>query len=223
MRLSPSFHLNRPHPFHSRQRPGETPAGRYPLRNRATPDEVRTRKVPARGPVILTQGKPPPAKKAVDPLDALLREKRLADSRNQGEEARRQADNALAKKHMLDEMETNNSDDEATLRVSTDPFGLMTPPGDDSPVEEAEGARLLGNKRGKAVHNILEGDRKKEQVAMRYEQTLGVPLWRDDEEEAMDSDLSPPTFSSKSPMLEVFSDAISRQGAKLSNQHAFSC
>ncbi|KAF9033277.1 acetyl-CoA synthetase-like protein [Hymenopellis radicata] len=190
----------------------ETPAGRYPLRNHTSPEsQGRTRKAPARGPVILTKGRAPPVKKAVNPIDGLLREKRRADQKHIGEEARNQADIALARKHMLDEMDYDGDDDQPTSRIGVDPFGLRAPPGDEG-VNSADGELLLGKKRGKAVANIIESDRRTEEVAQRQEQTFGVALWEDDSGDLfMDSDLTAPDFSVEHPMFKAFSEAIARQ------------
>ncbi len=174
--------------------------------------------------MILTQGRAPPAKKAVNPIEGLLREKRRADQKHTGEEARNQADIALARKHMLDEMDYDGDDDQPASRIGVDPFGLRTPPGDER-VNSADGELLLGKKRGKAVANILESDRRTEEVAQRQEQTFGVALWEDVSEDlSMDSDSVAPDFPMEHPMFKVFSEAIARQGLilMLYNYHGLS-
>ncbi|KAF9462477.1 hypothetical protein BDZ94DRAFT_1261462 [Collybia nuda] len=157
----------------------------------------RSRIVPTRGPVILThntsikKGKG----KVFNPLDALLKEKELADKRGKGDAAFRLAEGAIAGKDAVMD-ETNLEGDfadwsnEDAARMAVDersridmkplsPVASSNRDGDEIILTPQDPERLLGEKHGKAVADILDSDRDKKQVEQEREKVHGVPLWSD--------------------------------------------
>lgn len=193
----------------------------------------RTRTAPNRGPVILTKGLS--AKKgkgkAFDPLDELLKEKKLADKRGKGDAAFRLAEGAIAGKNaMIDEMslESDSADwsneDAARMAVderaridmkSSSPVASGSGNGGDVTLSAQDPERLLGEKHGKAVVNILDGDRKRKQVEKEAEKIAGISLWSESSaDEGMAIDQVFPTLMNpgNNSLVHTLSTAIEKQG-----------
>lgn len=135
-------------------------------------------------------------KKAVpnfNPLDAMLKEKRLAEKRGGDDKAFRLAEDVssrFGKNSMLDEMAEEDDaelDDEAIAQMavrerdrymmkSSSP-GTSTGSFDDILFNDSDGSQLLGDGRGKAIVGILEGDRQMSEEDKKFQKYAGISLW----------------------------------------------
>ncbi|OSX66353.1 hypothetical protein POSPLADRAFT_1053004 [Postia placenta MAD-698-R-SB12] len=133
-----------------------------------------------------------------NPLDALLKEKALADKRGKGMDALRAAEvissSSRARKNLRDELNNEDADadsawgDEAAAMCvvhagAASSAALAIDEEDESEVEDAlqeeDCEKILGEKDGKAVGKILAKDRGSRETKRhgREERPLGVPLW----------------------------------------------
>ncbi|KAJ7178458.1 hypothetical protein C8R43DRAFT_460335 [Mycena crocata] len=215
-------------PFSSPLSP--VPIARYSLRDRggssvastsrkSPPPSTsrRSRAPPPRGPVILTKDKIVP----IDPFEALLREKKKADRGGRGEVHYRQAEFAVRAGSPLSEEsedeEPEHWSNEAAAREAVKRSGWNTSsPGpnnsdtDDLSLNDEDGRRLLGDKRGKAVVGILHSDRAKREADKGKQKLSGVPLW-DCDAAPMDSDSKVPSLPdhlSGHPILALLKSSI---------------
>lgn len=198
----------------------------------------RTRTAPNRGPVILTQGLSGKKgkRKAFDPLDELLKEKKLADKRGKGDAAFRLAEGAIAGKDaMMDEMSLRSdsadwsNEDAAQMAVneraridmkSLSPVASGSGNKGDITLSAQDPERLLGEKHGKAVVNILDGDRKRKDVEKEAEKVAGVSLWSEHSaDEGMAVDQVFPTLMNpgNNSLVHTLSTAIEKQGSSASS------
>lgn len=144
-------------------------------------------------------------KKALNPLDELLREKRAADKRGTSSAALRLAENAIKQKsHLvsLDDHVKYDLDfmDEGAARRAVQHVQLLSSPEEetdsvDLPLGFRDTTSILGPGAGEAIHKILRSDRATQEkdtarVAKR-EKSYGVPLWKPCFIEDMDVDLAP--------------------------------
>ncbi|KAG6900266.1 hypothetical protein C0993_000719 [Termitomyces sp. T159_Od127] len=158
-----------------------------------------------------------------NPLDDLLKEKRQNDQRGKGFEAFRQAEAALANRDvMVFDADDEDFTDEAAARkavmernhltsTSSSPGGYDASDSEEV-VNEHDHQRLLGEKHGKAVANLLNCDKASRQKEKDIEKPVGVPLWHVNED-AMDVDeatLPKLDISTSHPLLLVLHDAIDR-------------
>src|SRR3984885_11990816 len=213
------------------------PSGRYSLRNRdqsPSPSSSKGRSsfshtsrparvTSGRGPIAVAQGKKA-AKKFYDPLEELLKEKRLADKRGKGAEAFRLAEVALAgKDSLLEEMNEEDWTNEDAARMAVaerERMELKSSPivndaGNDEMVLDAEDKqRLLGEERGRAIENILDGDRAKTRKDKENERVFGVSFWSEDlgENMAIDGVTSLPALTDSHPVLQLLKASVDRKG-----------
>ncbi|KAF7376222.1 VWFA domain-containing protein [Mycena sanguinolenta] len=193
---------------------------RYSLRDRGTSSAASTSRA-SRSPSRLPRAPPPRPKKAADPLAALLKEKKLADQRGKGSAAFRQAEDALRAGSPLSD-ESDNDDEEdwtneaAAIKDHSRGWGSTSSPGpgtsdsEDVSLNDEDQYRLLGEKQGKAVVQILDSDREKRAAAKGKQKVLGVPLWEVDAA-PMDTDPtipSPPDHTRKQPVLALLKSTI---------------
>lgn len=174
----------------------------------ASGPRTRTRAIKpvARSPVQLTKnaadakakGK---AKASVDPLELLLREKKTADKRGNGQNAFKLAEIHVMKADDLlsdDNDESNVHRSRATTQDWTNEEAAMRAievakekaerDGEEVVVDEGitlgeeDRERLLGKKGGEAIGKILDGDREVQASGQsgKPEKTPGVPLWHFD-------------------------------------------
>ncbi|KAK0461171.1 uncharacterized protein EV420DRAFT_1530696 [Desarmillaria tabescens] len=204
--------------------PSERP--RRSLRNKVSPsssrhDSVsppraskRTRTVPARGLVTLVTKAP--KRKSVNPIDALLREKKRGESSGGGAAGLLRAENALASGDVVAEsslaaenlaLDAIRNQDDVLNGPSTDLLDVG-----DLSFDQEGGQRLLGEKRGKAVLGILEGDKREIENIRMQQKYLGVPLWDEPKDTAMDWQSGLLPFNEEdTPALKLFGDAIAKQ------------
>jgi hypothetical protein len=128
--------------------------------------------------------------KAYDPLEELLKEKRLADKRGKGAEALRLAEVALAGKDaLLEEMNEEDWTNEEAARTAVaerERMEMKSSPTmndtthEDMVLDASDKQRLFGEERGKAIGDILDGDRAKTRKEKETEKVFGVPLWSEE-------------------------------------------
>ncbi|RDB24989.1 hypothetical protein Hypma_007853 [Hypsizygus marmoreus] len=230
------------------------PAGRYALRNRdPSPSPTkresrgstrRTRIASTRMPVILagSLGSKKGKGKAFNPLDELLKEKKLADKGGKGSDAFRQAEAAVANKDaMLQEMELEDDwadEDAAKMAVAERERMIMKSSSpmafegvfDDITIDEEDRQRLFGKDGGKAIVDIINSDKAKKRMEQESEKTAGVPFWEasdgdlDDQMTIDESKLPTLDITMDHPILSLFKSAIERndiaQAALLINSGA---
>jgi hypothetical protein len=160
-----------------------------------------------------------------------LKEKRLADKRGKGDTAFRLAEGAIAGKDaMLDEMSSEgdsadwSNEDAARMAVvereridmkSLSPVASGSGSGGDVTLTAHDPERLLGEKHGKAIVGILDGDRIKKQAEKEAQKPLGISLWSKssiDEGMAVDPAFPVLTNTGNNPLVESLSAAIQNQG-----------
>ncbi|KAF9012393.1 hypothetical protein BDQ17DRAFT_1343807 [Cyathus striatus] len=149
-----------------------------------------------------------------NPLDELLKEKRLADKRGKGEKALLIAEEAalkLARGTLLDEMD-DEEDISCTGRLSAIPSldanGFLT---DEVSLAEEDRKRLFGEDGGKDIMNILQSDKEKKAREKANQKIAGVPLWRNiGSAKEMLIDFTPPGMNNASthPILQMFDSAL---------------
>ncbi|KAK0212746.1 hypothetical protein DFS33DRAFT_62064 [Desarmillaria ectypa] len=206
--------------------PSPSARPRRSLRNKVSPsssrhDSVspprtskRTRTVPTKGLVTLVTKAP--KRKSVNPIDALLREKKRGESSGGGAAGLLRAENALASGDVASEgslaaenlaLDAIRNQTDVLNRSSTDLLDVG-----DLPFDQEGGQRLLGEKRGKAVLGILEGDKREIENIRMQQKYLGVPLWDEPKDNAMDSESGLHPFAEEdTPALKLFGDAIAKQ------------
>lgn len=160
-----------------------------------------------------------------NPLDDLLKEKKHNDQRGKGVEAFRQAEAALANRDaIVFDADGEDFTDETAARkavmdrndltmMSFSPGGYDASDSEDE-INEDDHERLLGEKHGKAVTNLLSRDKASRQKENVIEKPVGVPLW-DVDEDAMDVDegtLPKLDISISHPLLSALHGAIERNG-----------
>ncbi|KAK0195505.1 hypothetical protein F5146DRAFT_1025875 [Armillaria mellea] len=206
--------------------PSPSARPRRSLRNKVSPSSSRydsispprgskrTRTVPARG--FVTLASKAPKRKSVNPIEALLREKRRGENSGGGAAGLLRAEHALASGDLDAEssltaenmaLDAIRNQDHVLNRSSID----LSDVGDLS-FDRERGQKLLGEKRGKAVLGILEGDKRELENIRMQQKYLGVPLWDEPEGTAMDSESGLHLFSGEdTPALKLFGDAITKQ------------
>lgn len=219
--------------------PAPRRSGRYPFRNRERSPSPSTsvdrsrlssasrsaRATSSRGPVAPAQGqgKKQPKAKAYDPLEELLKEKRLADKRGKGDEAFRLAEVAFAGKDaLLEEMNEEDWTNEDTARMAVAERERMemkssfmaNDMGSDEMVLDAEDKqRLFGEERGKAIEDILDGDRAKTGKERENEKVFGVSLWSEgipdlDDHMAIDKVVLVPDLTNSHPLVQLVKASV---------------
>ncbi|GLB37490.1 hypothetical protein LshimejAT787_0405410 [Lyophyllum shimeji] len=162
--------------------------------------------------------------KAYNPLDALLKEKKRDDQRGKGSEALRQAEAALANRDAImldvDDDFTNEAaaqkavlERKRTAMKSSSPMAYDANESDDE-LNDEERTRLLGEKRGKAIVNLLDTD--KAMRAKDVEKVAGTPFWQgagemDDLMEVDEVAFPPLDISKPHPLLSALRGAIERK------------
>ncbi|KAK0241695.1 hypothetical protein EDD85DRAFT_411137 [Armillaria nabsnona] len=174
----------------------------------------RTRTVPARG--LVTLASKAPKRKSVNPIEALLREKKRGENSGGGAAGLLRAEHALASGDVDAEsslaaenlaLDAIRNQDHVLNRSSTDLLDVG-----DLSFDRERGQRLLGEKRGKAVLGILEGDKRELENIRMQQKYLGVPLWDEPNDTAMDSESGLHLFNGEdTPALKLFGDAIAKQ------------
>lgn len=172
-----------------------------------------------------------------DPLEILLKEKKLADKRGKGTEALQLAEDAVAGKNVMrsemDGEEGKNkyiadwtNENAARMAVkerermglkSASPFATGSGTGGVI-LDEEDRQRLFGEKGGKAIVGILESDREKMERAKEKEKVLGVPLWTEtgvDNDHQMETKtpIAPLGDTGGHPVLALLKSAVDRGGA----------
>ncbi|KAK0485894.1 hypothetical protein IW261DRAFT_759419 [Armillaria novae-zelandiae] len=174
----------------------------------------RTRTVPARG--LVTLASKAPKRKSVNPIEALLREKKRGENSGGGAAGLLRAEHALA----IGDLDTESSlaaenmaldairnQDHVLNRSSTDLLDVG-----DLSFDRERGQKLLGEKRGKAVLGILDGDKRELESIRMQQKYLGVPLWDEPKDTAMDSEPSLHLFNGEDmPVLKLFGDVMAKQ------------
>ncbi|KAK0504673.1 hypothetical protein EDD18DRAFT_308278 [Armillaria luteobubalina] len=174
----------------------------------------RTRTVPARG--LVTLSSRAPRRKAVNPIEALLREKKRGENSGGGAAGLLRAEHALASGDLDAEssltaenmaLDAIRNQDHVLNRSSIDHLDVG-----DLSFDRERGQKLLGEKHGKAVLGILEGDKRELENIKMQQKYLGVPLWDEPEDAAMDSESGLRLFNGEDmPALKLFGDAIAKQ------------
>nr|GAT60526.1 predicted protein [Mycena chlorophos] len=158
----------------------------------------------------------PPAPKKDDPFAALLKEKRNAVRRGVDDQALLRAEQIIRSGSPLTDM-TDDEDgddvdwtDENAARnaviaqaASSDDFdeGRL----DAMAVNDNDRLRLLGDKRGKEVAQILGNDRARREAAKGKQKVIGVPLWQAGDS-SMETDVVIPVWAAEahdSPALAL--------------------
>lgn len=172
-------------------------------------------------------------KKVVNPLEALLREKKTAERQGRGIDALRRAEghdvDALMSDFVdEDEDEAAFADEDAarraaglgiTMRFDGDKGDGEGPHGEDQEVDAEDRERLLGEKEGKAVGKILDGDRG---ASGHLYRALGVRIWAEDEG-SVDEMVLDGAFKEwpeeegefKDPLVDLLSGAVKRKGVSV--------
>ena len=111
----------------------------------------------------------------------------MADKRGKGDEAFRLAEVALAGRDaLLEEMNEEDWTNEDAARIAVAERERMelksSPMPDDTASDEMvldaeDKQRLFGEARGKAIKDILDGDRAKKRLEKANERVVGVSLW----------------------------------------------
>lgn len=179
-------------------------------------------KVPSPDPLTVR-----PARKSVNPLDKLLREKKTAIKVGKDIEGMRAAEaiaQAGSSKMLRDEMdEEEDSDADAKARTSHRDSKGKSNGADTSDSEEdleeldlVEATKQLGDKEGEAVGKIISTDRKGWLLKSKGNAvpSKGFPLWRDDlgSDESMDDDLPPlPIAPGNDGVLSLLQSVLDEQ------------
>lgn len=144
----------------------------------------------------------PPAKRkpGINPLDALLKEKRVVNGKNVTRSADREAQlRDLANMNLNDD--SDNGD--VGLKGSGDSPPLIT---------ESDGNPFIDDDQKQQVMEILEGDRaiKDEEEHLRQQGKVGVPLWGISESCSMDSCDGLPRleYQGSDPTLQSFTQIV---------------
>lgn len=140
-------------------------------------------------------------KKAPNPLDELLREKRAADKQGTSSAALRLAESAIKQTPdllSLDDHEMNFTDEGAARRAVQNVQHLSSPGEEADSVDLAlafQNTSILGSDAGEAIQKILHSDRINEGKGMAEAaergKSYGVLLWKPYSIEDMDIDLAP--------------------------------
>lgn len=170
------------------------------------------------------RGKKQSKAKVYDPLEELLKEKRLADKRGKGDEAFRLAEVALAGKDaLLEEMnEEDWSNEDAARMAVRERMEMKSSPAtnntsnDETTLGPEDKQRLFGEERGKAIENILYGDRTKKQKEKENEKVFGVPLWLEGiptlDQMAIDNVVPMLELKGSHPILQLVKAVVDRRG-----------
>ncbi|KAL0956528.1 hypothetical protein HGRIS_002669 [Hohenbuehelia grisea] len=155
---------------------------RYNLRNQGGPSGERASATDSKG-----KGKAPARRSpaaSFNPINAMLKEKRLADRKGKGSEALHQAEIALAKHTLLSEMDDENEDDWDDPRLAFETSNLKSrasavfgASSDQLLMDDKVPEKLLGEKSGQAIAGILRRDREGIAEAAAKLKVVGVPLW----------------------------------------------
>ncbi|KAJ7579294.1 hypothetical protein C8J56DRAFT_1110578 [Mycena floridula] len=161
---------------------------------------------PKRGPVTVVKQKAA-AKKSVNPLDQLLKEKKTAEKNGRGEEAFKRAEEQIIASRSQSVFSASEVDD---LDDSMDNWGI-----EGFTMSSSDRNRLLGKEAGQAISNILEADREMETLEVVKE--AGVPLFVQDDDDSdvfMDSPCRIPSAdfdAGDNAVLGLFKSSIERQ------------
>lgn len=163
-------------------------------------------------------------RKAFNPLNALLREKRAADKRGTSSNALRLAENAVRQECHREPSKISSHDplfhlgfmDEQAAWRAIRHFQASNPPQKNHTNTEdyalgPRQTRMLGSEAGAAISKILANDRiekgKERARVARREKALGVPLWKTESSEDMDVDfgsiLTDASFGQGSLILDL--------------------
>lgn len=144
-------------------------------------------------------------RKALNPLNALLREKRAADKRGTSSTALRLAENAVRQECQREPSINSSHDplfhlgfmDEQAAWRAVHHFQACHPPQTDQTNAEdyvlgPRQTRMLGSEAGAAISKIFANDRiekgKEKARVARREKALGVPLWKIESSDDIDVD-----------------------------------
>ena len=168
------------------------------------------------------KAKPPAKKRVDDPLEILLKEKKLAENSGKGTEALRRAETAVARSNAMgSEWDSDREHPRSAKRghdwtneaaamnavrerqdldfgSGTSLFGSPRSASDSFPEAEDQ-ERLLGFERGKAVSILLAGDMQRKAHVRAEGKMSGVLLWLEDRE--MDSQTVLPSEKPPQPTL----------------------
>jgi hypothetical protein len=162
--------------------------------------------------------------KAFDPLEELLKEKRLADKRGKGDEAFRLAEGTVAGKDaLLNEMDEGWTNEAAArmavverARMEMISSGTMADSSghDELTVHGKDGQRLFGNDRGQVITKILDGDRAQQLREKEKKKTFGVSLWLESSPDLDGFTSLAPALESQNihPILQLLTSCIERKG-----------
>lgn len=138
--------------------------------------------------IVVTKNAPGPSKlkKSVNPLEALLREKKVAEKRGNGSAAFLRAEDALQARissdadltddlNLADEGAAWQAIQEHAQRKSGSP--VLEPLEDDVFMGERE-TKILGREAGEKIEKILVSDKNSESK-MPKGKVMGVPLWQE--------------------------------------------
>ena len=90
---------------------------------------------------------------------------------------------------------------------------IVNDAGNDEMVLDAEDKeRLLGEERGRAIENILDGDRAKTRKDKENERVFGVSFWSEDLGGKIDDVLSLPALTDSHPILKLLKASVDRKG-----------
>lgn len=219
----------------SKKEPSDTQrTGRYSLRKRSSsPTHTRA---PAKASLTKNNRKPPP-KKIVDPFAALLKEKRLAQKRGNGDDAFTRAEirTHLGANGLLHEMEEDEDealsekDDEKIAKLVENPdlfaddiVNIKLAPEKNSKRGGTDGIRgeddntVLGPKGGKAILDILKQDKALKRHDEILQKTPGIRFWTSSPGEC-DAvppmrDLSLCRLFGSSGLIRIYNACLQRRG-----------
>ena len=162
--------------------------------------------------------------KEPNPLDELLKEKRLANKRGNGNEAFRQAEAAVKNKDFVFQ-DMDDLMNEETARVAVSDLERMnvrssspsfcTSEDEEISMDEMDRQRLFGEEGGKAIKDIVEGDKVKRQKERGSKKLFGIPLWQADSLDLMEIDEPNSTFPGRKhqhPLLSMIASALENKG-----------
>jgi len=159
-----------------------------------------------------------------NPLDELLKEKKLADKRGNGDEAFRQAEAAVKNKDfVLQDMDDLMNEETARVAVSdlermnveSSCPSLCASDDDEIAMDEMDRQKLFGEEGGKAIKDIVEGDKLKRQKEREDKKLIGIPLWQTDSFDLMEVDEPNPTSPRRDhrhPLLSMIASALENKG-----------
>lgn len=162
--------------------------------------------------------------RVVDPLEMLLRDKRLADARGKGSDALQLAENTL--QYNIPERDFDSDDEESRADNNSDwndeqaaidavragklqKGSPSAGPSDDIITEDYDGERLFGAKTGKAINGIIQSDKQKQELGRSKQKIRGVSLWTANVQgTSQDTNLpTPPNFGDH-PILQLLQKSL---------------